>query len=140
MNWNLAIYGNPDLKFYPARIGVVFNARDGQPVAEEYKYSGLLTKVCLSSSVSLCGNSWIIISYLASSWLSFLEVDHHVLISMSSFSWLWQQISELIKKSMCWFDSKIKLVDWSINYRYMRDKKMLHIFTLGICNKEVGMS
>ncbi|KAF6016498.1 hypothetical protein EB796_025196 [Bugula neritina] len=44
MSWNLAIYGNPDLKFYPARIGVVFNARGGQPVAEEYKYSGLLTK------------------------------------------------------------------------------------------------
>ena len=45
MNWNLAIFGNPNFDIYPARIGTMFNSKDGNGVAEEYPASGISPKV-----------------------------------------------------------------------------------------------
>ena len=45
MNWRLAIYGGANIKFYPARIGVMFN---GNPAAaDEYAASGIRTSVSI---------------------------------------------------------------------------------------------
>ena len=45
MNWRLAIYGVPDIKFYPARIGVMF--RDASAI--EYSASGIPTSVSIKN-------------------------------------------------------------------------------------------
>ena len=41
MNWNLAIFGNPNFDIYPARIGTMFNSKGEAEVAEEYPASGI---------------------------------------------------------------------------------------------------
>lgn len=45
MNWNPAIHGNPIFKFYPARIGMMFNNPTNKEMPTEYKWSGVMPKV-----------------------------------------------------------------------------------------------
>ena len=47
MNWRLAIYGAPNIKFYPARIGTMFNGNGAQAV--EYKASGIRPDVSVNN-------------------------------------------------------------------------------------------
>lgn len=49
MNWDLTLWGSAEQKFYPARIGTMFNSAGGSAIAEEYQYSGLLLAVCYHS-------------------------------------------------------------------------------------------
>lgn len=41
MNWDRVVFGNPDMKYYPARVGAAFNAKGGSGVSEEYSASAL---------------------------------------------------------------------------------------------------
>ena len=45
MNWNLVIFGNPNLDFYPARIGIMFSSKGKAGISESYVASGIYTKV-----------------------------------------------------------------------------------------------
>ena len=45
MNWALAIYGNPNFDFYPARIGASYNDKTGVGIYAEYNASGAVPAV-----------------------------------------------------------------------------------------------
>lgn len=46
MTWDLPVFGSTNQKFYPARIGTMFNAKGANGIAEEYGASGLEHSVC----------------------------------------------------------------------------------------------
>ena len=45
MLWDIPVWGSGSLGYYPARIGLVYNAAGGSASAEEYGYSGLSPSV-----------------------------------------------------------------------------------------------